>query len=426
MAYRLLDGVCSQATSLGGDFVKQTHIHAVIIGGGVAGQALSLFLNKVGISPTVFEAYPYTEGIGGGLNVAPNGMNVLDVLGVAEKVKACGTVTLESCFRSETGRVLARINNGGKKYGQPAVSMRRTDLHSVLAEDMQRQDIPITYQKRLNAVSYTAGKARVVAHFADGSSADGDILIGADGIRSQVRRSVFPVSPEPAYVGIIGIGGFVPLSAVPKLPERDRQTLNFTFGRRGFFGYSGARSDEVMWWSNLWRERELTEEELRSLSIATVREEMLSIYRGYHEPIEALISHTGPPVKLNVYDIQELPAWHDGRVILIGDAAHAVSPNAGQGASMALEDAMYLAKMLRDTAGDHERAFEKFERDRKPRVERIVAEGRRRASDKQSVTPFHSALRNLMLAVGVNLFGERSQDWLYGYRIEWEARAAAA
>jgi 2-polyprenyl-6-methoxyphenol hydroxylase-like FAD-dependent oxidoreductase len=120
---------------------------------------------------------------------------------------------------------------------------------------------------------------------------------------------------------------------------------------------------------------------------------MLSMYHGYHDPIERLIEHTGPPVKLNVYDIQTLPSWHKGRLVLIGDAAHAVSPNAGQGASMALEDAMYLAKVLCEAHGDHERAFERFERERKPRVERIVAEGRRRSSDKKSVTPFESATK---------------------------------
>jgi 2-polyprenyl-6-methoxyphenol hydroxylase-like FAD-dependent oxidoreductase len=299
-------------------------------------------------------------------------------------------------------------------------------LHEVLAQEMQRRGITVAYQKRLTDISYTNGHNKVVAHFADGSDAEGDLLIGADGIHSQTRKCVLPESPEPAYVGIIGIGGFVPLSAVPGLSDRDRQSLNFTFGHRGFFGYCGARPDEVMWWSNLWREKELTTEELNDLSIEAVKQEMLSMYRGYHDPIQRLITHTGPPVKLNVYDIQTIPAWHKGRVVVIGDAAHAVSPNAGQGASMALEDAMYLAKVLCEAQGDHERAFERFERERKPRVERIVAEGRRRGSDKKSVTPVESALRNTMLAIFINLFGERSQDWLYRYRIEWEAPACAA
>jgi 2-polyprenyl-6-methoxyphenol hydroxylase-like FAD-dependent oxidoreductase len=407
------------------EFMKPTS-KALIIGGGVAGPALSLFLKKAGISSALYEAYPHTGGVGGGLSLAPNGMNVLDELGLADKVKARGTVALENCFRSETGRVLARIDNGSKKYGQPAVTMRRADLHEVLAEEMQRQGIAVAYQKRLKDISYASDREKVVAHFADGSSADGDILVGADGIHSQTRQSVFPESPKPAYVGIIGIGGFVPLSALPGISDRDRQTLNFTFGRRGFFGYCGSRPDEMMWWSNLWREKELTKEELDAISIETVKQEMLAIYGRYHDPIPRLIAHTGPPVKLNIYDIQTLPLWHKGRVVLVGDAAHAVSPNAGQGASMALEDAICLAKMLRDAQGDHELAFERFERERKPRVERIVAEGRRRSSDKRSVTPFESALRNAMLAIFFNLFGERSQDWLYRYRVEWNAPAAAA
>jgi 2-polyprenyl-6-methoxyphenol hydroxylase-like FAD-dependent oxidoreductase len=114
--------------------------------------------------------------------------------------------------------------------------MRRTDLHAVLAKEMQRQGIGITYQKRLSTVSHTASHAKVVAHFADGSRTDGDILIGADGIHSQTRKSILPENPNPEYVGIIGIGGFVSSSAVPSLSDRDRQSLNFTFGHRGFFG----------------------------------------------------------------------------------------------------------------------------------------------------------------------------------------------
>jgi 2-polyprenyl-6-methoxyphenol hydroxylase-like FAD-dependent oxidoreductase len=404
--------------------MKKTHV--LIIGSGTAGPALSLFLKKAGISCAVYEAYPYTEGLGGGLSLAPNGMNVLEELGLAEKLKVRGTVALESCFRSETGRILARIDNGGKKYGQPAVALRRSDLHEVLTQEMQRQGIAVAYEKRLTDISFTNDNKKVIAHFADGSDVEGDILIGADGIHSQTRKTALPESPDPSYVGIIGIGGFVPLSAVPDLSDRDRHSLNFTFGHRGFFGYCGARPDELIWWSNLWREKELTKEELNDLSIETVKQEMLSIYCGYHEPIPRLIARTGPPVKLNIYDILGLPVWHKGRVAVIGDAAHAVSPSAGQGASMALEDAMYLAKLLRDLQGDHELAFELFERERKPRVERVVAEGRRRSSSKKSVSPFESTLRNAMIAIFFNLVGERSQDWLYKYRIEWEERAAAA
>jgi 2-polyprenyl-6-methoxyphenol hydroxylase-like FAD-dependent oxidoreductase len=242
--------------------MKETRIHALIIGSGIADPALSLFLKKAGISSTVYEAYPYMQGVGGGLSLAPNGMNVLEELDLAEKLKTHSTVVLESCFRSETGRILARIDNGSKKYGQPVVALRRSDLHEVLTQEMGRQAIAVTYEKRLIDIRYTSDNKKVVAHFADGSHAEGDILIGADGIHSQTRKTVLPEIPDPPYVGIIGIGGSVPLSAVPNLSDRDRHNLNFTFGHRGFCGYCGARPDELIWWSNLWREKELTKEEL--------------------------------------------------------------------------------------------------------------------------------------------------------------------
>src|SRR5260370_19478864 len=99
---------------------------------------------------------------------------------------------------------------------------------------MKRQGIAVAYEKRLTGISYTSDHKKVVAHFADGSYAKGDILIGADGIHSQTRQSVLPESPKPAYVGIIGIGGFVPLSSVSCLPDPHRQHLHFPFGPRPF------------------------------------------------------------------------------------------------------------------------------------------------------------------------------------------------
>src|SRR3989442_15330214 len=230
--------------------MRRSSIHALIIGGGTAGPALSVFPEKAGMSSAVYAAHPDTEGVGGGLSLAPNGMNVLDELGLAEKIKARGTLALEMCFRSETGRVLARIDNGSKKYGQPAVALRRADLHDVVVQEMERPGLAITYKKLLTDVRYTRGHEKVVAHFADGSDAEGDILIGADGIHSQTRTSVFPESPKPQYVILIGIGGVVPTSAAPSFTDGDRQSLNFMVGHRGILGSSGARPDEMVLWSN--------------------------------------------------------------------------------------------------------------------------------------------------------------------------------
>jgi 2-polyprenyl-6-methoxyphenol hydroxylase-like FAD-dependent oxidoreductase len=191
------------------------------------------------------------------------------------------------------------------------------------------------------------------------------------------------------------------------------------FGAQGFFGYCGGGTAEEMWWSNLPRELPYSEEELKALTADVLRTQMLQRYSGYSEPVPSLITKSADIMALNIFDIQSLPRWHKGRVMLIGDAAHAVSPNAGQGASLALEDAMYLAKLLRDCP-DYATAFDRFEQDRKPRVERIVAAGRRAASDKAVVSPLKARIRNVLIGLMLRLFGIPGQDRAYRYRIQWE------
>lgn len=393
----------------------------LIAGGGVGGPALALFLKKAGISSAIYEAYPYTEGVGGGLNLAPNGMNVLAELGLAETLITHATIARESVFVDERGKSLGRLPYGDpKRYGQPAVSMSRALLFGLLAEELRQQEIPIHYEKRASGVADNGDS--VTISFADGDFAQGDLLVGADGVRSAVRGYLLPNGPHPAYTGIIGIGGFTPLSALPAIPHADIEALTYTFGPRGFFGYGGADNRTMMWWSNLWRKREFSHEDLANLDQRAIQDELLRRYRGYHEPIASLIRNTRSLLRMNIYDILSLPTWHKGRVALMGDAAHAVSPNAGQGASMALEDAMCLAMLLRDCGGDHARAFTELERLRKDRVEKIVAEGRRRGGGKEEVSAFQSRLRNTMMRFFLGRANEKSDDWLFSYKLSWNER----
>lgn len=395
---------------------KSSQGNVIIVGGGLGGMALALFLHKAGIKSTIYEAYTYKQGVGAGLGLAPNGMNVLAALGLAEKVKARGMLALENRFYNEHGRLLARIPNGSvEAYGQPAVSIMRPALYDILTEAIRERGIPLLFEKRLKTLTQTA--KGVIAQFEDGSQAEGDLLIGADGIHSQTRRLILPDGPRPEYVGIISVSGVTPASAVPSLTLEDKQSFNFVYGANGFFGYSGVEHGDIMWWSNL-RQSQMTREELTDLSLDRIKKQMLAIYGGFHEPIPTLIRQMTQPLKLNVYDIQSLPTWHKGRVLLIGDAAHAVSPNSGQGASMAFEDAMLLAKLLRDCA-DYAQVFAQFEHERKPRVEKIVAEGRRRGNDKEAVSPFKARMRDLMMSIFINLFGIKGVDWVYRYRIAW-------
>jgi 2-polyprenyl-6-methoxyphenol hydroxylase-like FAD-dependent oxidoreductase len=394
-------------------------LRALIIGGGIAGPAAALFLDRIGISATVYEARRRGEDAGAGLGFAPNGMRVLAALGLADAVRERGDMVLEYVFRNARGRTFARYAlESTERFGQPMIALRRAVLQDALDEALRRRGVGLELGRRLVGVEQDADG--VTAHFGDGSSARGDFLIGADGLHSATRTLVLPESPSPSFVGLIGIGALIPRSRLPAVSAVDLAAMHFTFGARGFFGYCGGGEGTVMWWSNLPRPEPFTRGELAAPD--GVRQEMLERYGDYHEPIPSLIRATQEPIRLNIFDVPPLPRWHCGRVLLIGDAAHAVSPNAGQGASMALEDAMYLATLLRGCA-ELPAVFDRFERDRKPRVERIVAEGRRRGADKTIVTPIAARMRELMMAAFLNLFGRKADDWLHDYRIEWESES---
>lgn len=399
-----------------------TSFHVLIVGGGIGGLALALFLKKAGISCSIYEAYTYKASAGGGFNIAPNGMNVLDVLGLAQPVIDAGTVSQEHCMRNGKGKLIGHMPNGTPgKYGRPGVSISRAAVYDILLADIKAKGLEVKYEKRLCNIKQD--EWGVTAFFADGTHVSGDILIGADGVHSATRNLLFPQGPQPAYVGLKNYGGFTPLSAVPELSEREINSLNYTFGNKGFFGYCAIDKGMAMWWSNLPAEKAFTKEELQDTTVDGVKAAMMAVYKDYHSPVATLIANTESVVKVNVADIASLPHWYNQRVLLIGDAAHAVSPNAGQGASMALEDAMYLAMLLRDAGGNaYTAAFHKFETDRKPRVEKIVAEGRRRGNDKTILPPWQAKIREWMMAIFMPLFAARSFDWLYKYRLDWNTK----
>ncbi|QJB41372.1 FAD-dependent monooxygenase [Chitinophaga oryzae] len=399
-----------------------TSFHVVIAGGGISGLALALFLNKAGISCSIYEAYGYKATIGAGFNIAPNGMNVLDALGLAEKVTAAGAVSEAICMRNGKGKVIASLPNGSvEKYGQPGVSLSRAALYDILLQELKEQGLTVHYHKRLCDIRQT--EDNVTAVFTDGTRATGDVLIGADGVHSATRQLLFPEAPAPAFTCMKNYGGFAPLSALPEMTAQEINSLNFTFGNDGFIGYCAAGNGMAMWWSNLPSDVPFTKEELDSTTVEEVKSLMQDRYKNYHAPIPALIAHTEKVLKVNVSDIASLSSWHKGRVLLIGDAAHAVSPSAGQGASMALEDAMYLGMLLRDAGvGSYAAAFRKFETDRKPRVEKIVAEGRKRSRSKSILRPWQAKIRDWMMAIFIPLFAPKNFDWLYRYKLDWQMK----
>jgi len=225
---------------------------------GAASRARTCALTQEGrLTSTIYEAHPRLKDVGGGFTIAPNAMNVLEEVGVADSIAGSGALVSEFCFRDHRGKVLARYPAGNvEKYRWPSVAILRRTLHRILTDEVARQGIQVEYQKRLKELAYVDG-GRVLAVFGDGASAHGDFLVGADGVHSRVRQVIFPSAPGPSYLGVQGVGGFVPPSVVAA-DAADRKSPNFTLGCVGQFGYCNTRQNEDggIWWCHIPQDRE--------------------------------------------------------------------------------------------------------------------------------------------------------------------------
>ncbi|HEX5692554.1 MAG TPA: NAD(P)/FAD-dependent oxidoreductase [Roseiflexaceae bacterium] len=391
---------------------------ALIVGSGVAGPVAAMFLKRAGIEAAIYEAHPEPDDYAGlFLNLASNGRGILATLGLDGDVAAAGFACPRMVMWSGNGKRLGEMRNGAaESQGAESVIIKRGDLQRILREAAVREGIPIAWDKQL--VSITTGEgAAVRAHFADGSSAEGDVLVGCDGLNSRVRRIVDPQAPAPSYTGLVSCGGFARSTTLPSTPG----TQHFVFGERAFFGYLVKPNGEIYWFNNLAYPGTPRRSELEAIPQAEWREQLLALHRNDQPFIGEIIRATeGAIGRYPIYDIPTLPRWHAGPVVLIGDAAHATSPSAGQGASLALEDAIVLAQCMRDIPRVED-AFAAYEQLRRARAEKVVRASRRTGNNKAASNQFSRWLRDLMLPFFLKrLSASRSLDWLYSYRVAWE------
>jgi 2-polyprenyl-6-methoxyphenol hydroxylase-like FAD-dependent oxidoreductase len=398
---------------------------ALIIGGGIAGPVTAMALQRAGIEPVVYEAYDEGAGLDAGafLTVAVNGLDALRTLDAHGPVLAAGFPTRKIEFFSGSGKRLGEVPIGGTlPDGTVTHTIKRADLYRALHDQAIRRGIPIEHGKRL-VDAETTPDGGVVASFEDGTRAAGDLLIGADGIHSRTRRIIDPAAPEPRYTGLGNIGGFTRDASVNTKPG----IYVMVWGKRAFFGYTVSPSGEIWWFANPPSARELTRAELAATTTEQWRRQLIELFAHDATPaVEIIESATGELTGTNQYDMPSVPTWHRGPMIIVGDAAHATSPASGQGASMAIEDGVVLAKCLRDLP-DIRQAFAAYERLRRERVERVVAQGARSSSGK-AAGPIARVLRDLMLPVILKRVagsGERSLAWMYGYHIDWDEKVAA-
>lgn len=395
-------------------------MRALIIGGGVAGTVAAVALRKAGWEPAIYEAYQESAGLeqGSYLTVAVNGLDALRAVDLHRVVTGAGFPSGKIEFYSGTGKVLGAIAMGPVlDDGTVTHTIRRSDLYNGLYQEVKRRGIAMEHGKRLAAAEPAPG-GRVTARFADGSAATGDLLVGADGVHSATRKIIDAGAPGPRYTGLGNVGGFTRDAEVGARPG----DYIMVWGKSCFFGYTVSPDGEIWWFANPPSRTEIARNELRQLTTSQLRERLVRLLEVDKTPGARIVRSATSGFRLtNQYDLPEVPVWHNDSTVIIGDAAHAVSPASGQGVSLAAEDAVTLALCLRD-APTVPVALHDYEQQRRARVQRVVAWGSSMNNTKKQGLAGRM-LRDIALPIILRRAarpGEMGKmTWLFAHHTAW-------
>lgn len=387
---------------------------AIIIGCGIAGPAAAVALRRAKVAVSIFEAYPRpADEVGWFLNFATNGQDALAAAGV--DIASVGGYPIPTLvFHNGRGRRLGQVANGTRlTSGAVSMCVRRGALQRLLREAATEAGASLAFGKRL--VGIEQHEQHVTALFDDSSRVTADVLIAADGIASTVRQLLDPGAPPPSYTGMVSVGGYSRVDGLA--PTHGEQV--FIFGKRAFFGYLVGDDHEVWWFANV-AHPEASAAELAAIGIEEWRSQLGELFKSDLTLITDILQNATEIGAHPIHDHPTTPKWHRDRVVLIGDAAHATSPSAGQGAAIACEDAVVLAQCVRDAA-DIPEAFDTFEWLRRERVEKVVAYARQRGSNKTSSNALSRLARDLVLPIVLRVTAsEKAHEWLYGHHVDWD------
>ncbi|MFF5496791.1 FAD-dependent oxidoreductase [Streptomyces aquilus] len=334
-------------------------IRTMVIGGGIGGTATALALHKAGADVVVHEAHPDSaEDLGAFLTLASNGMRALAQFDADAAVRAVGFPLREMRVLDAAGEEMGRGPLG--EADDPRLRfrcVRRGDLNAALQAEAVRRGVEVRHGVRLTGVE--EGPDGVTARFSDGGSATADLLVGADGLHSTVREAIAP-GVRPQYAGQRVFYGYTGAARPPGAAEQ----ITMVRGSRAAFGYAVSPDGETYWFARV--------ADVPPKAPGGWREPLVELLRADAGPAADIVAATHDDIFAT--DAAEIPVgtpWRSARTLLVGDAAHAASPATGQGASMALEDAVVLAKSLRD-APDLDAALTRYEALRRPRVEHNI------------------------------------------------------
>ena len=380
-----------------------TKLTAIIIGAGIGGLSTALALQEIGYTVEVYERAPELKAVGAGISLWPNAIKALDQVGVGDRIRTLGMREGSGGIHNTKGQTLFSldIQKAAQRFGAPTIVIHRSELNQILLD-------AYTGALHLGKVftAYDERTTKITAHFADGSEASGDLLICADGIHSVLRQSWFATS-QPRYAGYTAWRGVVPFdhAQVGKL-------WGETLGRGTRFGIAPLSAGRVYWYAtqNLPEKTRIAPAELTAY--------LLTHFGDWAAPIPALIRATPAEAILqnDIYDLDPLSEWVRGRAALLGDSAHAMTPNLGQGGCQAIEDAVVLGKCLA-AAPTLPEGLQAYVRQRMPRATHIAQQSRRIGSALTHSNPLLCTLRDLafrLLPVQVQL---RNLDGIVGYEV---------
>ncbi|MBO1080710.1 FAD-dependent monooxygenase [Roseomonas haemaphysalidis] len=348
----------------------------MVAGGGIGGMTAALALIRAGFSVTLLEQAPVLGDVGAGLTVQPSATRAIDYLGLGAAFRRFADPSPSSwVFHHRTGEAIAELMSAGHAADADGVTwyhrVHRADFLAML-ESAIRAASPDTLRLGCRVARVEQGGGRVVAVLADGTRVEGDALVGADGARSPIRAQLFDTG-TPQFRGQVAYRCLIPMERV-----RDAlggRTSGTYIGPGRIFNQYPVRRGTILNCVGIVRTGDWQEE---GWSTPATHEEFRAQFAGWHESLTGVIAEAPGDqlIKWALYDRDPLPRWSDGRITLLGDAAHPILPFLGLAGAMAIEDAVVLARACAASPDDLEAAFLNYERVRQPRTRHVLINSR--------------------------------------------------
>ncbi|MFV0474458.1 MAG: FAD-dependent monooxygenase [Pikeienuella sp.] len=380
-------------------------MRALVAGGGVGGLSAALALVRAGWEARVFERAGEIREVGAGLQLGPNGLRALETLGVAARIETEGFEPQAiEMRRGATGRLVARVPLGGaarRRWGAPYIQVHRADLIAALRDGLETA-LPGAVETGAEVVGYEECGAAVALRLADGREMEGDLIIGADGLRSALRARM--LGPEaPRFTGHVAWRATIPVERLKHPPApaasvwtgRGRHAVTYPLRNGSMLNFVGLIQED-------WRREGWTEPG----DPARLRAEFAGWAPGLRDILDAIKA----PFRWALFDRPPLPRWSSGRVTLLGDACHPMLPSLAQGAAQALEDDVALAARLGPRPDDIPGALRAHYQARIARVTRIQTEAR------ANLTRFHRD--DPVTRLGARLIARTAPGWFQS-RLDW-------